>query len=578
MKEIQGIAAARGFAWGPAFQFRPVELDIERRAIGEPDEELKRLEQALAAAGDQIQAVFEKAKAEMSEDQASIFEAQLLMLQDPELGDTMRRWITEQRLSAEFAVQEATENYARTLEGMDSTYFKSRAADVRDIAQRVEKILLGYDPANMNEIDQPSIVIARDLMPSDTVQLDKRLVLGFCTVEGSETSHTAILARGLGIPAVVGSGLDVLSIANGRQLILDGLSGKVFVDPTREMLEEYQAREMSLSASDEDAIAHCQEPAVTRDGCRVEVVANIGGVAGAKAAVEKGAEGVGLLRSEFLYMERETLPNEEEQYQAYSTILDAFGERPVTLRTSDIGGDKALPYLDLAKEVNPFLGVRGLRLALLHADKLFKPQLRAALRAGTGHDLRIMFPMVATLGEIRQARQSLEECRAQLIAEDKPIAERLQVGIMIEIPSAALLADLLAPEVDFFSIGTNDLTQYTLAADRTNSQLAYLASAFSPAVLRLIQNVILQAHEHGKRVAVCGELAGEALGIPTLLGLGLDEFSMNPQSIPAAKQTVRGLNLSDCQQLAAQVLKLESADEVKAFVRNSMPRIADPRA
>jgi phosphotransferase system enzyme I (PtsI) len=380
-----------------------------------------------------------------------------------------------------------------------------------------------------------------------------------------------ILARGLGVPAVVGVGPELLSIPDKKEVILDGRDGSVFVDPTPEQLVEYRGRTASISASIQEALAHCHEPAVTRDGCQVEVVANIGNVDDAKTAIEHGAEGVGLLRTEFLFMERKTLPDEEEQYRAYSTILDIFGSLPVVLRTSDIGGDKSLPYLNLPQETNPFLGVRGLRLALTHPEKLLKPQLRAALRVGKGHDLRIMFPMVATLLEIRQVRNVVEQCKAELAREGKEVAAQIQLGIMVEVPSAALMADRLAPEVDFFSIGTNDLAQYTLAADRMNSQLAYLSSAFSPAVLRLVQNVILHAHKHGKWVGVCGELAGEPLAIPILLGLGLDEFSMNPVTIPSAKQIIRGLNISECQKLSAAILAFESADEVKTYVRRKMP-------
>jgi phosphoenolpyruvate-protein phosphotransferase (PTS system enzyme I) len=574
MKQVQGIAAARGFAIGPVFQFHQVDLRVERRTVTKPEQEIIRLEQALVVATKQVQAVYEKAKAELAADQALIFEAHLMMLQDPELLDTIRKTVNEQKVNVEFAVKEATEHYAQTLEGMESDYFKARAADVRDIAQRLLRVLLGASDADTSKLVKPSIIVANDLTPSDTVLLDKCLVLGFCTVVGSETSHTAILARGLSIPAVVGAGKDILNIQNGQEVVLDGTTGKVYVDPTAETIETYKAKKESAAVVAERAKAHCHEPVITLDGQRVEVVANIGNVEGAKSAIENGAEGVGLLRTEFLYMERETLPDEEEQYKTYSAILDVFGKLPVVLRTSDIGGDKQLPYLDIAKEMNPFLGVRGLRLALVHPEELLKPQLKAALRAGIGHDLRIMFPMVAALAEIRQARAIYEECKVELAKEGKPVAAKLQLGIMVEVPSAAVMADMLAPEVDFFSIGTNDLTQYTLAVDRTNAELAYLTSAFSPAVLRLIQNVIIQAHKYGKWVGLCGELAGEPLAVPILLGLGLDEFSMNPPAVPMAKQILRNLKVPECQKLAEEILKFESADEVKAYVREKMPDIA----
>lgn len=574
MRMIRGIAASRGVAIGPAFQFRPVELRIEQRSVADPEGEVRRLDLGVAAATRELQAVLHRARGETSQAQAAIFEAHLLMLQDPELLQTIRQTITDRRLNAEFAVRETTEQYAQTLDRLENEYLRARAADVRDVAQRLLRVLMSAGPVNTPNLSEPSIIFASDLMPSDTLLLDKRFVLGFCTSEGSETSHTAILARGLGIPAVVGAGTEVLSIPDRQTVILDGLAGTLLPAPSDDMIEEYRAKLHSLTASSKEAMARCHEPAITRDGHQVEVVANIGTEEAAKTALDQGAEGVGLLRTEFLYMEREALPDEEEQYRAYSSILDAFGKLPVILRTSDIGGDKALPYLELPKELNPFLGIRGLRLALLHPDELLRPQLKAALRAGKGHTLRIMFPMVTGLSEIREAQKALEDCRAELIDTGKPIAEDLQVGIMVEVPSAAVMADMLAPEVDFFSVGTNDLTQYTLAADRTNAQLAHLASAFSPAVLRLIQNVIVQAHKHGKWAGVCGELAGEPLAIPILLGFGLDEFSMNPQAIPLAKQVIRSLRIPRCRELAESVLDLESAEEVKAFVQEKMPEIS----
>ncbi len=540
MRQIQGIAAARGFAIGPAFQFLQINTQVEQYKIDDPGKEIKRLEKAVAIATEQVRAVFEKAKAETDADQASIFDAHLMMLQDPELLGMIHKTITENQWNAEYAVKEATEYFAQTLDDIGDDYFKSRAADVRDISQRVLRILLGATDTDSSDLIQPSIIIARDLTPSETILLDKSRVLGFCTVEGSDTSHTAILARGLNIPAVVGSPADVLNIPNGQEIVLDGVAGKLFIDPTPECVNNYTTKKISITMLAELAAVHCREPAITQDGHQVEVVANIGSLEDAQTAIYNGAEGVGLLRTEFLYMERKALPDEEEQYQAYSAILDTFGMLPVVLRTSDIGGDKELPYLTLAKEMNPFLGVRGLRLALVNSEKLFKPQLKAAIRAGYGHDLRIMFPMVTTLAELRQARRFVDECRAELVKEGKSVGENIQIGIMVEVPAAALMADKLAPEVDFFSIGTNDLTQYTLAVDRTNSQLAYLTSAFSPAVLRLIQNVIVQSHKYGKWVGLCGELAGEPLAIPVLLGLGLDEFSINPPTIPIAKQIIRG--------------------------------------
>jgi phosphoenolpyruvate-protein phosphotransferase len=399
--------------------------------------------------------------------------------------------------------------------------------------------------------------------------LDKSLVLGFCTAAGGATSHTAILARGLGLPAVVGAGTDILALPDSAPLILDGEAGWLVVEPDAATTAAYQAKQAGADAAEAVARASAHEPAITRDGRRVEVVANIGNVAGAHAALAAGAEGVGLLRTEFLFLERTSLPSEEEQYRAYKGIGDAFGGLPVVLRTLDVGGDKELPYLNTPSEQNPFLGVRAIRLCLSRPE-LFKPQLRAALRAGAGNGLKLMFPMVATVDEVRQARAVFAECRAELQKQGLPVAERMEIGIMIEIPAAAVVADQLAKVVDFFSIGTNDLSQYTMAADRTNAGVASLADAFQPAVLRLIRQVIDAAHTAGKWVGLCGELAGEPLAIPVLLGLGLDEFSMNAPAIPTAKQVIRTLRVDEARAIAAAVLELESAEEVRDMVRARM--------
>ncbi|MDO9547308.1 MAG: phosphoenolpyruvate--protein phosphotransferase, partial [Pelolinea sp.] len=420
----------------------------------------------------------------------------------------------------------------------------------------------------------PSVIIADDLTPSDTVMLDKSLVIGFCTSRGSATSHSAILARGLGIPAVSGAGTEVLSQENGTVVILDGTNGVAIFEPGEKLVTDYQQRIKVTKTILEKAIKLAQEPAQTLDGKKVEVVANIGNVEGAKSAVSNGAEGVGLLRTEFLYLEGTKLPTEEEQYIAYRDILDVFGKMPVILRTLDVGGDKEIPYMGLAEESNSFLGQRALRLCLVRPD-IFKPQLRAALRASVGHNLKIMFPMVATASEVRAARKVLDECAAELSDEGKQIADDIEIGIMVEIPSAALVADQLAKEVDFFSIGTNDLSQYTMAADRTNPKVADLSNSFFPAVLRLVRKVILAAHKERKWVGMCGELAGEPLALPILLGLDLDEFSMNPPMIPLAKQIIRNLDYSQMKEIADHALDLETPDEIQAYVKEKIPFIAE---
>ena len=569
MKTLHGIAASPGIAIGPAFRFRQVDLRYGRYTVESADAEWARCQAALETARKQLAAVHAKAEAESGAEQAAIFEAHILMLEDPELLEMVQKDIEEHKVNAEAALSDATEKYAQMLEALDDEYLRARAADVRDVAARVLRILLGVAESPTAGLATPSIILATDLTPSDTVMLDKSLVLGLCTAQGGATSHAAILARSLGLPAVVGAS-QVLEVPDDTILVLDGREGTLLVQPDAGTVALYRERQ----AAGARVLAHVQqwahEPAVTRDGHRVEVVANIGNVEGAQAALGAGAEGVGLLRTEFLYLERTHLPDEEQQYLAYRAIVDTFGDLPVILRTLDIGGDKKLPYLELPDEMNPFLGLRAIRLCLARPE-LFRPQLRAALRAGAGRNLKVMFPMVAMVAEVRSARSMLEQCRAELLAEGKSVAEEMQVGIMVEIPAAAVMADRLAAQVDFFSIGTNDLSQYTCAADRTNAHVAALASAFQPAVLRLVRDVIAAAHARGKWVGLCGELAGEPLAIPILLGLGLDEFSMNLPAIPLAKQIIRSLTLEEARQVAQAALELDDPEAVQALVKERMP-------
>lgn len=566
MKTLRGIAASHGIAIGPAFHFRRADLHFDRCMVEDPAAEWGRFQGALETACEQLADVYAKAEVESGAQQAAIFQAHALMLEDPELLEAVRTTIEAQRIKAEAALSDAAETYAQMLESLDDEYLRARAADVRDVASRVLRILLGVAESPTAGLTAPSIILARDLTPSDTVLLNKSLVLGFCTAEGGPTSHTAILARGLGLPTVVAAGPEILEVPDGATLVLDGADGTLLVEPDEEALATYQAQRAAATAVLARVWEQTQEPAITRDGHRVEVVANIGSVEEAQAALEAGAEGVGLLRTEFLYLERARLPDEEEQYRAYRAILDTFGEGPVILRTLDIGGDKYLPCLELPQEMNPFLGLRAIRLCLARPE-LFKPQLRAALRAGAGRDLKLMFPMVATVGEVRAARAMVGECRAELQAEGQLGAEEIEIGIMVEVPAAALMAEHLATEVDFFSIGTNDLTQYTLAADRTNARVAGLADPLHPAVLKLIRDTIQAAHGAGIWVGLCGELAGDPLAVPLLLGLGLDEFSMAPPAIPIVKAAIRSYTLSEAQAIAAAVLKLDDTTAIRDYLR-----------
>ncbi len=569
MKVYQGTPASRGTAIGPVYQYRTPVLQVPHYKIENPGEEMKRLADALQTARVQLEAVYAKACKEVGEEKAAIFQAQLEMLDDPDLLEAIENRVQEHSLNVEAALEDSAAAFATTLEEMGNEYFRERAADVRDMSNRVMQILTGFDKKAYTTLTTPSIIIAYDLAPSDTIHFDKTRVLGFAIAQGGPLSHTAILARTLGLPAVVGAHEDVLGIANGQEIVLDGESGTIYPEPDQDFLQSYKERQ----AKEQDQKAHlirlAHQPAVTRDGHTVEVVANIGSVTEAKQSIEYGAEGVGLLRTEFLYLQRTDLPDEEEQYQAYREILDVYGDLPVVLRTLDVGGDKDLPYMDITQELNPFLGVRAIRLCLQRPD-LFRPQMRAALRAGAGHNLKIMFPMIATLQEMRAGKAVLETCWQELKNEGHALPEKLEVGIMVEIPSAVIMADVLVQEADFFSIGTNDLTQYVMAADRTNPGVSSLTSSFAPPVLRMIDRAIQVAHQHGKWVGLCGELAGEPLAIPILLGLGLDEFSMNAPAIPAAKEMIRSLDKKWCEQLAQEAMKLSDAQDVQNLVRKSI--------
>ncbi|MGA2110636.1 MAG: phosphoenolpyruvate--protein phosphotransferase [Anaerolineales bacterium] len=570
MKVMRGTPASAGIAIGPAFQFKVSEVHVRREQAHDPSAEMKGLEAALKEARQELTAVLEKAQKETDRQTASIFEAHAMMLEDPDYLAGIENKIHAEGLKAEGAVAEETERYAQLLEGMEDEYLRARAADVRDVGMRIVRILLNVPRSPTQGLDRPSILLARDLTPSDTVSLDKSMVLGFCTVEGGPTAHVAILARQLGLPAVVGIGPGILDLPDLCPLLLDGSEGTLTVEPEEEISAAKRAQASRLDSKAHEARKRARDPATTRDGHRVEVAANIGNVASAATALEAGAEGVGLLRTEFLYLERTSMPDEEEQYQAYRAILDTFDPLPVILRTLDVGGDKQLPYLDMPGEMNPFLGLRAIRLCLAKPE-LFKPQLRAVLRAGARGHLRLMFPMVATVAEVRAGRRVLEECRAELAAEGAAIAEKLEVGIMVEIPAAAVMADQLAAEVDFFSIGTNDLSQYTLAADRTSSSVSSLADAFQPSVLRLVRQVVQAAHREGKWAGMCGEIAGEPLATPLLLGLGLDELSMNPTVIPQVKQILRGLSLEETQRMAPALLDMEGPEAVRDWLAKNYP-------
>lgn len=566
-RTLRGVAAAPGLASGPAILWPDERLEVPRSVAADLSAERGRLNEARRQVLEELLALKEKVTQEAGAAEAAIFEAHSMFLADASLLKRAEAGIASGQ-NAEAAWMDAVEFYAGQLASLPDPTLSARSLDVRDVGQRVLRRLLGKGPVEPPQLTQPSVIVARDLAPSQTASLDKSLVRAFCTAEGGPTSHTAILARALGLPAVVGLGKEILDVREGSLLLVDGSQGLVMVNPEEPEAALFLDRALLAGAQAEDDLGHALEPATTLDGHRVEVVANVGSLEDAEAALRCGAEGIGLLRTEFLYLDRRTAPSEDEQLQAYRAILNVMGPRPVVVRTLDVGGDKDLPYLDLGREANPFLGWRAIRMCL-DRPEFFLTQLRALLRAGVGSDLRIMFPMVSTLEEVRRAKALLEQARQQLSQQGIPSAGRVQVGIMVEVPSVAILADLFAREVDFFSIGTNDLTQYTLAAERTNDRVAHLSDALHPAVLRQVQQVIQAAHGQGIWVGMCGELAGEPDAIPILLGLGLDEFSVAAPLVPRAKAIVRRWSVTSARPLALEAVQQESAAAVRALVRAS---------
>jgi multiphosphoryl transfer protein len=568
---LAGFPGAPGTALGAARHFRAADPEIPTEPATDPGAEWEALERAIARVRADIEATRESVAARAGEYNAAIFDAHLLFLEDEALLEPARRAVFEQQQNAAQAWDAAAESVAAGYRRLDDEYLSARAEDLTAVARQVVAQLVGGTRGSA-AIAEPGVVLAPDLTPADTAALDRKLVRGIATAYGSATSHSAILARSLGIPAVVGVGERLLEVPEGTSLVLDGDAGAVYVDPPDELVRGYERQRAEREQAARRALAAAGKPAQTRDGRRIDVVANVGSPADVDVAVANGAEGVGLLRTEFLFLERDTLPSEEEQVAAYEEMAERLRGRPLILRTLDVGADKPLPYLPRRPEANPFLGVRGLRLGL-EQPELLETQLRAALRAAARYPLSVMFPMVATLAEFREAVSALARAREQL-EQAGQAAGQPEVGIMVEVPSAALGAQAFAPEVDFFSIGTNDLTQYTLAAERGNEQVAGLADALHPSVLRLIDAVSEAAQAHGKWVGVCGELASELLAVPVLVGLGVTELSVNPPAVPGIKEAVRQVDLSAATTLAREALRLGSAGEVRALLAGEAAEIA----
>ncbi|MFC0187974.1 phosphoenolpyruvate--protein phosphotransferase [Fictibacillus aquaticus] len=565
---ISGIAASAGIAIAKAFLLENPELEIVKKTVENTDQEINRFQQAVDKAKTELAAIKDRAFAELGEDKAAIFAAHLLVLDDPELIDTVKQKIENEKANAESAMDEISSMFITMFEQMDNEYMKERAADIRDVSKRVLSHLLDVKFATPASISEEVIIIAEDLTPSDTAQLNRQFVKGFATDIGGRTSHSAIMSRSMEIPAVVGTKSITSQVENGVTVIIDGLGGKVIIDPSDDVVKEYQEKQESYARQKAEWAKLVNEATTSEDGHHAELAANIGTPADVQGVLENGGEGVGLYRTEFLYMGRDQLPTEEEQYNAYKEVLVKMGEKPVVIRTLDIGGDKELPYLDLPKEMNPFLGFRAIRLCLEEQD-MFRTQLRALLRASAHGNLKIMFPMIATLDEFRSAKGILLEEKEKLKAEGTEVSDSIEIGIMVEIPSTAVMADIFAKEVDFFSIGTNDLIQYTMAADRMNEQVSYLYQPYSPAILRLVKMVIDAAHKEGKWAGMCGEMAGDPIAIPILLGLGLDEFSMSATSILPARSQIAKLSKEKIESSLDQILNMSTTAEVEAFVKEN---------
>jgi phosphoenolpyruvate-protein phosphotransferase (PTS system enzyme I) len=569
---LKGIAASNGIAIAKAYRLVEPDLSFEKKSVENAEEEVARFQAAISTSKSELEAIRDKAREDLGEDKAQIFEAHLLVLSDPELLTPIEDKVKTENVNAEFALKETADMFVSMFESMDNEYMKERAADIRDVTKRVLSHLLGVQIANPSMVTEEVIVIAEDLTPSDTAQLNRQFVKGFTTDIGGRTSHSAIMARSMEIPAVVGTKSITSSVENGDMVIVDGLNGEVHINPTPEIIEEYKKEHARYEEQKAEWAKLVDEPTVSKDGHHVELAANIGTPKDLEGVKNNGGEGVGLYRTEFLYMGRDELPTEEEQYEAYKAVLEGMEGKPVVVRTLDIGGDKELPYLNLPKEMNPFLGYRAIRLCL-DEQEIFRTQLRALLKASPYGNLKIMFPMISNLQEFRDAKAILEEEKKALQENGTDVADKIEVGIMVEIPSTAVMADVFAKEVDFFSIGTNDLIQYTMAADRMNERVSYLYQPYNPAILRLVKMVIDAAHKEGKWAGMCGEMAGDEIAVPILLGLGLDEFSMSATSILRARSQIHRLNQSDMKKLAEDVLKLDTNDEVIKAVEKAVSEV-----
>lgn len=562
---LKGIAASAGVSTAKAYKLESPTVTIVKNTDVDPAQEVEKLDAALAKTITDIEGVKERAAKRLSPEELEVFDAHLMMANDPELTGQIRSMIQNDVVNAEYAADEVSKQMVALFESMDNDYFRERAADIKDVTFRLKCNLLGLEIPDLSSIAEPTIIVAHDLTPSDTAQLNE-FVKGFVTEIGGKTSHSAIMANSLEIPAVVGTGAILDQVNNGDVIGLDAIDGEVFINPDEDTVARLAQKETDYLEEKKALQVLINAKSITTDGHEVELAGNIGNAKDAEQVVANGGEGVGLFRTEFLYMDNDHFPTEEEQFEVYKQVLETLKGRKVVVRTLDIGGDKKLSYFTFPEEMNPFLGYRAIRLCLDRTD-IFKTQLRALCRASVYGKLCIMFPMIATIDEFRAAKSIFEECKAELIAEGTPVSDDIQVGMMVEIPAAAVLADEFSKYADFFSIGTNDLIQYSMAADRMSQKVAYLYQPYNPAILRLINMTIKGAHKNGKWVGMCGAMAGEPYAVPILLGLGLDEFSMSATQILKARKVVNSLSYEEMQKLADNCLNMDTAQEVLDYVK-----------
>ena len=566
MSEIlKGIAESDGVAISKAYLLVEPDLSFSSENISDVDGEVEKFKAAVNQSKVELTQIRNNAEKQLGADKAAIFDAHLLVLEDPELLNPIEENIRNNKVNAPTALQEVSNNFISIFENMDNEYMKERAADIRDVSKRILAHILGVELPNPSMINESVIIVGEDLTPSDTAQLNKEFVKGFATNIGGRTSHSAIMSRSLEIPAVVGTKDITDRVKHGDSLIIDGLTGDVIIDPSEDEVLAYEQKQKDFFAEKQELAKLVNDDSVSKDGVHVELAANIGTPNDLEGVKNNGAQGIGLYRTEFLYMGRDNMPSEDEQFEAYSKVLKEMDGKRVVVRTLDIGGDKELSYLNLPKEMNPFLGYRAIRLCLDQTD-IFRTQLRALLRASEYGKLNIMFPMIATIQEFRDAKAILLEEKEKLVSEGVKVDDDIEVGIMVEIPATAALADIFAKEVDFFSIGTNDLIQYTMAADRMSERVSYLYQPYNPAILRLIKQVIEASHKEGKWTGMCGEMAGDNTAVPLLLGLGLDEFSMSATSILKARKQIKELDQKEMQELANRAINCATSEEVVELV------------